>query len=339
MSTQIQPRQPYGTPVGGQFAGKTNPESEVELSGDTGLVDAPADGATARFGDLDRTERIKAMQAEIEATVDTMSDHEGWQHFLDSMSRFHRYSFGNAMLITMQKKDATVVAGFNDWKNKHGRIVKKGEKAIWILAPMIKAVNTDPDDPDSTKNKRLVGFRAVGVFDVSQTEGDPLPENPHMTISNMDDGSAPDGMVQSLTDVIEGNGFRIERDTTGEAGGYTDFSGKRVVISASANERQTAKTMAHEAAHIVLGHGSRISEYHTGSTGARPDMEVEAESVAYIVGKSWGMEEAGKYSFGYIDSWAKGDAKKVRATAESVVRAAHLLLADQDNRTVAPVAA
>jgi len=346
MNTNTQPRKPQGTPVGGQFAGKTNPESDVELHLPDDTIQlipvgfpvppAPTQPQEGRqdisFGDLERTERIKSMQAELADAVDAMSDHEGWQQFLDSMSKFRRYSFGNAMLIAMQKKDATVVAGFNDWKNKHGRTVKKGEKAIWILAPMIKKQRTEKD-PDAPETSRLVGFRGVAVFDVSQTEGPPLPEDPHIAISHMAEGEAPEGMVESLSKVIEANGFTISRGTTGDANGFTDFMGHRVVISESSNERQAAKTLAHEAAHIVLGHGERSHEYHTGTGGHRPDMEVEAESVSYIVGKSWGLLEAGDYSFGYIDSWARGDAKKVRATAESVTAAAHVLLADMDAKS------
>jgi len=335
MEPNTQPRQPRGVPVGGQFTGKANPESDVELALPD---DAPesvgthnGDGApteeSVSFGHLDRADRVKAMQKEIEDTIEAMSDHEGWTHFLDSVSQFHQYSFGNTMLILSQKRDATRVAGFHDWKNKFGRTVKKGEKGIWILAPMIKKVDTEQDH--DKKTERLVGFRSVAVFDVSQTEGKPLPESPHIHISDMDDGIAPPGMVESLSATIEAQGFSIERGTTGEAGGFTNFQSKRVVISEKANDRQAAKTLAHEAAHIVLGHGERSHEYHTGAGGARPDMEVEAESVAYIVGKSWGIDEAGSYSFGYIDNWARGDAKKVRATADAVVKGARVLLEDR----------
>jgi antirestriction protein ArdC len=324
MDTNTQPRQPSGTPVGGQFAGKSNPECDIELV--EPVPDEPRDPVS--FGHLERGDRVEAMQKEIAETIERMSDHEGWTAFLDSVSQFHQYSFGNTMLILSQKKDATCVAGFHDWKNKFGRTVKKGEKGIWILAPMIKKVDTEKDS--SKKVDRLVGFRTVAVFDVSQTEGPPLPEPPHIAVSSMDDGEAPPGMVESLSAAIEAQGFTIERGTTGEAGGYTQFQSKKVVISDKSNDRQAARTLAHEAAHIVLGHGERSHEYHTGAGGARPDMEVEAESVAYIVGKSWGIEEAGSYSFGYIDSWARGDAKKVRATADAVVKGARALLGTMD---------
>ena len=324
-------RQPKGQPTGGQFAAKSNPESDLELTLDDQAPDlavvAPSEPPpTVTFAGIEKTERIKAMHSEIEHAITEMSDHDGWQRFLDSTSKFHRYSFGNAILIAMQRRDATVVAGFNDWRNKHNRTVKKGEKAIWILAPIVKKEKAVDGDPDSPERKRVVGFRSVPVFDVSQTEGEPLPENPALPVNELAPGEAPAGMVDNLTGLLADNGFTVERGDTGSANGYTRFSEHRVVISDKLTDRQAAKTLAHEAAHVMLGHGDRIHEYHMG--GGRSDMEVEAESVAYVVSRYWGIDDAGDYSFGYIDSWAAGNPEKVKKTAESVVKAARAILQD-----------
>jgi len=327
---ETQLRQPRGRPVGGQFAAKANPEADLELDP---VVDPPVDPPAATpvdpsgvvFGGMDKTERIKAMHAEIENALTNMSDHEGWQKFLDSTAQFHHYSFGNTMLVLSQRKDATRVAGFNDWKNKHGRTVKKGEKAIWILAPIVKK-EQNADRPDTPEVSRVVGFRSVPVFDVSQTEGEPLPENPGLAVDDLAPGEAPPGMVDNLTTTLAAHGFTVERGETGDAKGFTQFVNKRVVISDKVNERQAAKTLAHEAAHVVLGHGDRIDEYHRGG---RPDMEVEAESVAYVVSKHWGLTDAADYSFGYIDHWAQGDPAKVKRTAEAVMRASRTLIPDE----------
>jgi len=321
VETGIKPRQPAGVPIGGQFAAKSNPESDLDLD------IAPAtgvDGSAPALKDLDREERIKAMQAEIERAMDTMANPEGWQAFLEHASKFHNYSLNNATLIRWQCPEATRVAGFNAWK-QHGRTVKKGESAIFILAPIVKKVEgAAADDPDQ---KRVVGFRTVAVFDVSQTEGEPLPEPPAIPRSDLEDGSAPAGMVESLRSKIEDAGFSIHyRELPEGTGGYTNFSSKEVVISDRRNTREQARTLAHEAAHIALGHGDRVSEYHTRSTGKRPDMEVEAESVAYVVSRHWGLDEVGGASFNYIDSWAQGDAQKVRQTATAVLKGASLLL-------------
>lgn len=289
-------------------------EATVSLDGDE----------TTKFGGLTGVDRVRAMQEEIERSLEEMSNAEGWTHFLDTMSRFHRYSFGNAMLILSQRPDASSVAGFNDWKNKFGRTVKKGEKAIWILAPMVKHTKgTDEESSREIEERRVIGFRAVPVFDVSQTEGDPLPESPAIARRSLD-GSAPDGMVPALTSFIEAQGFTISYEPTGDAGGYTAFGSHRVVISSERSEREQARTLAHEAAHIVLGHGKRIDEYHVD--GARPDMEIEAESVAYIVGRHLGLDEIGGASLNYVDSWAQGDKDRVKKTANAVVAGARQIL-------------
>jgi antirestriction protein ArdC len=282
------------------------------------------DKPQTKFGDLSGVDRVRAMQEEIEHAIEEMSDTEGWMQFLDTMSRFHHYSFGNAMLILSQRRDATAVAGFNDWKNKFGRTVKKGEKAIWILAPMVKNTKgTDEESGREIEERRVIGFRAVPVFDVSQTEGDPLPESPAIARQSLD-GAAPDGMVPALTSFIEAQGFAISYEPTGDAGGYTSFGSRRVVISSDRSEREQARTLAHEAAHIVLDHGKRIAEYHVD--GARPDMEIEAESVAYIVGRQLGLDEIGGASLNYVDSWAQGDKDRVKKTANAVVAGARKIL-------------
>jgi len=328
-----QPRQPKGRPVGGQFAAKENPEADFELEVE-GPATAPQPGTGPALSNLDRTERIKAMQDEIASTIESMSNHEGWQKFLDTTAKFHRYSLNNALLIHWQRPDATMVAGFNDWKNKFGRSVKKGEKAIWILAPMLKTVvdksedgaGDDSSDTPKPGRKQLVGFRTVAVFDASQTEGDPLPADPTMDMSHMEEGMPPPGMVENLTATLAAHGYTVRRGDTGQAGGYTSPLTHEVVLSDKSNERQAARTLAHETAHVILGHTERSSEYHTGAGGHRSDMEIEAESVAYVVGRHWGIDEAGRYSFGYIDNWATGDAKKVRQTADRVVAAAKAIL-------------
>ncbi|MDA8359044.1 MAG: ArdC-like ssDNA-binding domain-containing protein [Actinomycetota bacterium] len=323
-TSAIRHRQPAGVPVGGQFATKSNPESDLDL--DIAPV-AGVDGSAPTLKELDRDERIKAMQAEIERAMDTMANPDGWRDFLEHASKFHNYSLNNAMLIRWQCPEATRVAGFNTWK-QHGRTVKKGESAIFILAPIVKKFE-DAENPDDPSASRVVGFRTAAVFDVSQTEGDPLPEPPAIPRSDLDDGSAPDGMVEDLQSRIDGLGFSVSyRKLPEGTGGYTSFGTNEVVISDSRNRREQARTLAHEAAHIALGHGDRVAEYHSGFADARPDMEVEAESVAYIVSRHWGLDEVGGASFNYIDSWALGDAERVKRTATAVLKGARALLAE-----------
>jgi hypothetical protein len=153
---------------------------------------------------------------------------------------------------------------------------------------------------------------------VTQTDGEPLPQAPLIDGDPDDDSPAPDGMVKSLSGLIEADGFTIRRAETGEAGGWTDFTNHEVVISRAASPHRVARTLAHEAAHIALGHGARAAEYHTAAGGKRPDMEVAADSISYVVSRWYGLL-GGRDNFAYIDSWASGDKERVKATACDVV--------------------
>lgn len=165
---------------------------------------------------------------------------------------------------------------------------------------------------------RVVGFQSVPVFDVSQTDAPPLPERPRIDARELAD-VVPKGMVDELSSFVTSQGFSISRADTGTAGGWTDFTNKKVVISDKATDAGAARTLAHKAAHIALDHGGRASAYHTRPGGERPTMEVEAESVAYVLGRHYGMDTIGAKSFEYIDLWAQGDTEKVKATANAVV--------------------
>ena len=136
----------------------------------------------------------------------------------------------------------------------------------------------------------------------------------------------PEGMVDELTGFVAAQGFAISRGDTGDAGGWTDFTSKKVVISDKATDAEAARTLAHEAAHIALDHGSRASAYHMRPGGERPTMEVEAESVAYVLGRHYGMDSIGAKSFEYVDVWAQGDTEKVKATATAVVAGVRTVL-------------
>ena len=142
--------------------------------------------------------------------IANLTSSENWQHYLDFQSRFHRYSFGNVLLIAAQCHEATRVAGFNAWR-KMNRFVRKGEKAIWILAPMVYK-NADAEDGESDRVIR--GFKFVGVFDVAQTDGEELP-----SICNRIDGDDPAGHYAQLVTVAESIGFSVEDH---EFGGSTN---------------------------------------------------------------------------------------------------------------------
>jgi hypothetical protein len=276
------------------------------------------------FADMSTEDRVKAMHAEVEAGIDQLGTAQGWQQFLQYRASFHRYSLGNQMLIAVQRPGATLVAGYHDWR-KRGRSVA-GEKAIWINAPKTRRVKEiDPATGKETERRQTYGFRPVPVFDVSQTKGDPIPAAPAY-IDNPLSGMAPPRMHENLVADIGHKGFNVEYGDTGSAEGWTDFNNRKVVISKSASHRAQAATLAHELAHIELGHDGRSGEYHSRPGGRRPDMEVEAESVAYVIGRHYGMSDHASGSFAYIDGWARGDKAKVKATADAVVTASTSIL-------------
>lgn len=273
----------------------------------------------------DKTSRLEDIRAEIDSAVENLGTAPRWKQWLQFTERFHRYSLNNQLLIAMQNPDATRVAGFNKWKEL-GRDVNKGEKAIWILAPMVKKRRDDDSGDEETV---VTGFKPVPVFDVSQTSGNPLPDPPIVPYDRST-GVAPPGMHRDLEEQIAGHGYRVERRDLGEGDGipdgYTDPANKLVVINSRFSDAHQASTLGHELAHIELGHLENTRDYHTRPGGQRPRMEVEAESVSYVIGRRYGLASSAASSFAYIDGWANGDTKAVRATAEAVVAASRRIL-------------
>lgn len=268
----------------------------------------------------DKTTRVEDIRREIEEAMDRLDTGDAWQAYLDNAGKFHNYSLNNQMLIMMQKPEATQVAGFNKWKEM-GRSVNKGEKAIWIQAPMV--VRKKTDDPDSDE-RRVIGFKPVPVYDVSQTSGKPLPKPP--VVYTQEHGEAPAGMVDDLSEQIKSHGYTVDYEDLGADAtardGYTDPVGKRVVINTNRSSAHQAMTLAHELGHIDLGHMERMHDYTRG--GQRPTMEVEAESVAYVIGRHYGYKPVNP--FGYIDGWAKGDKSLVKSTATNVCASSKRIL-------------
>lgn len=314
-------------PTGGQFAPSAHAESDltldapVESEARSSIVDTDS-VFTRRYDSVE--EKLKALHDELEARVLGLADDAEWNDYLDTMSRFHRYSFGNQMLIHIQTGgQATQVAGFRKWQEMD-RSVMKGEKGIAILAPKRVTV-TDKDDNGKPKldangkpikSKRVVGFTTATVFDVSQTDGKPLPEGGNRMLSE----TPPDGFRDDLETAIAAEGYTVSyEEIGGGANGYTDPVNKRVVVKEGLPAANQAKTLAHELGHIKAGHLDRMDEYHTGHGGQRNSMEVEAESYAYVLTRMNGMSpQVGDYSSRYVAGWGGTDGETVRKSAEHV---------------------
>jgi|HubBroStandDraft_1064217.scaffolds.fasta_scaffold28140_2 hypothetical protein len=232
-----------------------------------------------------------------------------WRRYLDFQARFRRYSAGNVLLILAQRPDATRVAGFRSWRD-HGRAVRKGERAIWILAPMVGTKSDD--DPESAPHVR--GFKWVPVFDVAQTDGDELP-SVCQPLSG-DDGADD---FERLVDVARLIGFRVEDHRfAGPTNGDCCHRRRRIRVEVTRSPNQRLKTLAHELAHAIL-HES-VDDLSVA--------ELEAESTAYVVCAQLGLDTAG-YSFGYVATWAGGGGAAIaaiKASCERIQRAANLIV-------------
>ena len=231
-----------------------------------------------------------------------------------------RYSLGNTLLIAMQRPDATSVAGYGAWR-KAGRQVRKGEHGIAILAPLgapphRRQHRHDAGDTDERGRSGVFGFKSVAVFDISQTDGPPIPAATPI------DGHTPDGFRDTLATAIAHRGYQTQYGDCRPAFGVTRRSDHTVTILPDQPAAQDALTLAHELAHIACGHLDTDGYTHRGTA------EVEAESVAYILCTAAGMDQVGPASFDYIGTWAGGDQTLIRTTAEGVIRTAEQLLTD-----------
>ncbi len=249
--------------------------------------------------------------------------------FLRFQAKFRRYSFTNILLIYMQKPDATRVAGIRTW-NSLGRRIKKGEKGIAIFAPMIRKVKEDEkeagvieiseDDLNKPeKSERLFGFRAVYVFDVSQTEGDPLPEAPGFGDTIVLSGN-PDKLYNRLLSVSPVSVSFKSKDEIGRCLGYYSRKENCIVLADGLSPVDGTITLLHELAHFC----AVKSEEHTISRTDRPKAEVIAEGAAYIAACYFGLDSSAA-SFGYIAEWGK-DIQKILAWGNAVQNTAGKLI-------------
>lgn len=233
---------------------------------------------------------------------------EQFTAFLNAMSRFHKYSFGNIMLIIAQRPDATRVAGFHTWKSL-GRTVKKGEKGLLIIAPMLLKPNEEDDKPESQDRPRL-RFRAVHVFDIAQTEGDPLPEPAKV-------GGDPGEALTRLEAAIRATGITLE-DSEDLAGAEGVSTGGRILIRSGQEPAERFSTIVHEWAHELL---------HQIEGAERPPKvvrETEAEAVAFVVGLSIGLD-TGTASADYIRLY-QGDAETLAGSMDRIQKTAAVII-------------
>ena len=274
-------------------------------------------------------DKVKEITDKLESGIKELFEGEKFKEYLDTMSKFHNYSFNNTMLIAMQKPDATLVAGFNSWKNKFERSVNKGEKGIQIFAPApykIKKEQTklDPDtdlpvlgkDGKPIKEEvevTIPAFKVVSVFDVSQTSGKELPTLGADELS----GNVKD-YEKFFNAVREASPVPIKfAEIDGTAKGFYHHEDKSITIKENMSEVQTIKTAIHEIAHAKL-HDRDLKKSDVDKPKDRSTEEVEAESIAYTVCQHFGIDTS-DYSFAYVASWGSGkDTPELKSSLETI---------------------
>ena len=281
-------------------------------------------------------ERIKEITAGIEKGIQELFESDRYRNYLTTMSRFHKYSLNNVMLIHAQRPDATLVAGFSKWKNSFGRHVKKGEKGIQILAPTPYKIKVDKEklDPDTklpmlddegkpiTEEKEVTipMFKVVSVFDVAQTEGKPLPQ---ISFSLTGDVAQYEVFMEALRRTSQVP-ITIEPMEPG-MDGYFHLEKQAIFLREGMSQVQTVCAAIHEMAHSRLHNYEKMTELaDDGETILVPGEkdrnteEVEAESISYAVCQYFGIETADN-SFGYIASWSQGkELKELRASLKTI---------------------
>jgi N-terminal domain of anti-restriction factor ArdC/IrrE N-terminal-like domain len=273
-----------------------------------------------------QNDKVASLFTRLEEGLSETLESGNWRDILLTQSRFRHYSFSNTVLILLQRPDATRVAGYKTWQSL-GRQVRKGEKAIEILAPIRKTREIEGGDGEKETVYALAGFRHASVFDVSQTIGDELPP----IDSPLKGGDA--GLISRLVEFSRENGVPVRFEGALGANGYCRYrNGKpfEIVVDPLLPELHRAKTLAHEVAHSLM-HGGDDYRVHT----KKSLLELEAESVAYLVAIAFGLDTSG-YSFPYIACWQETEdaLANLKASGERIRKTAALVLDRLEERAV-----
>lgn len=263
-------------------------------------------------------DKVKEITAKLEQGVKDVFTSDNYRNYLLTMSKFHTYSLNNQLLIFLQKPEATRVAGYKTWQ-KMKRQVRKGETSIKILAPIPCKFKQEVQTADGIEKKEIQynRYRAVSVFDISQTDGEDLPQ-----IVTTLDGDV-EGFKELEKKLMDASPVPVGyEDIKTGANGYFHREDKRIAIKQGMSQTQTVKTMVHEIAHSIL---------HDKDTGLAKDAdrnlkECQAESVAYVVSNFLGLD-TGDYSFGYVAGWSKqDDTEELKKNLEVIRQAANKII-------------
>ena len=282
--------------------------------------------------------KLDTIMKSLEEGVEKVFTSEQYQMYLQTMAKFHNYSFNNTLLIAMQRPDATLLAGYQTWQKKFHRHVKRGEKGIKIIAPVpVKekrqvekideetqeiVIGIDGQPETETVERILPRFRVTTVFDVSQTEGEPLPT---LEVNELvGDVFIYEDFMKGLEE-ISPVPFQFQEIGSGAKGYYSNAE-KLVAIQTGMSQAQTMKTAVHETAHAIF-HDRDVME-ENGITKDRMTKEVESESVAYVVCNHFGLDTS-DYSFNYVAGWSSDkEMPELRSSMDTIRLTSSQLIAD-----------
>ena len=280
-------------------------------------------------------QEIRKASEELEQGVLDAFRSGNFRKYLDMQAKFPHYSYSNCLLIARQYENATRVAGFGFWKSQ-GRSVNKGEKAIKILAPIMKTITVkkeseDGKEPEIEERKVVTSYSLASVFDISQTSGEPLPEICRELKGRVDNfNKVVDALeIVSPVPIVFG-------PVPGNAKGCYMGDRNLIMVKYGMGEVQTAKTIVHEMAHGILHNPQRILSLPEAERPDSTERELQAEAVAYIVCKEIGIDTS-DYSFDYLASWSEGKDTKllkkqmstIQKTAQEIYEKLEVLLTEK----------
>lgn len=326
-------------------------EREVELMAKAQATKAPEKSESSRasvqaieLSGETPYERLSEILKKLEDGVKDIFNGDKYAEYLSCMSKFHNYSFRNSLLILMQKPDASMVAGFGAWRDNHKRTVKRGERGIKIIAPSSYKTKKQVEKINPATNKPIIGwdgkplteekeitiptFRVATVFDLSQTEGEPLPS---LGVDELTGNVADFKKFYAALEKISPMPIGYEDIDTG-AKGYCNFEEQRIAVKNGMSEVQQLKTLIHEIAHAKLHNipKEKSTELTPEEQKNNRTMEVEAESVAYTVCQRYGIDTS-DYSFGYVAGWSKDkELPELNASLDTIQKTANEIISGID---------
>ena len=260
------------------------------------------------------SEKTKSYIEELDAGVKNLFASDNYKKYLDFLSRFHSYSVNNTIAIFLQRPDASLVASYTDWK-KHKRFPRRGESGIRIIAPHVYEV-----EKTNGKTEQVVGFHLAYTFDISQTEGEPLPETPCKPIDTEITGA------QSLLDMLSQKCSPVPVEFIefeGSANGYFNAAENKICVKPSLTDAMKVRCLLHEIAHAWLD-----SKFSPDNAPDQRTREVRAESVSYCVSRYLGLDTS-DYSFGYVAGWSKSQTlEELKASISCITKTADKIIRD-----------